>query len=36
MKKVKLPTTAEREQAGKSLREECPRLLHGKVILGQG
>jgi hypothetical protein len=34
--KVKIRTAAEREQAGKSLREKCPRLSHGKVILGQG
>jgi len=36
MAKVKIPTVAERQQAGKSLREKCPRLSHGKVILGQG
>jgi uncharacterized protein (DUF2252 family) len=36
MAKVKLRTVAERQQAGKSLREKCPRLSHGKVILGQG
>jgi uncharacterized protein (DUF2252 family) len=33
---VKLRTIAEREQAGKSLRQKCSRLSHGKVILGQG
>ena len=36
MAKSKIRTTAERQQAGKSLREKCPRLSHGKVILGQG
>jgi uncharacterized protein (DUF2252 family) len=36
MAKVKIRTVAERQQAGKSLREKCPRLSHGKVILGQG
>jgi uncharacterized protein (DUF2252 family) len=36
MAKVKIRTTAERQQAGKSLREKCPRWSHGKVILGQG
>jgi uncharacterized protein (DUF2252 family) len=36
MTKVKLRTIAEREQAGKSLRQKCSRLSHGKVILGQG
>ena len=36
MVKVKIRTVAERQQAGKSLREKCPRLSHGKVILGQG
>jgi uncharacterized protein (DUF2252 family) len=33
---VKLRTVAERQQAGKSLREKCPRTSHAKVILGQG
>jgi uncharacterized protein (DUF2252 family) len=33
---VKLRTVAERQQAGKSLREKCPRKSHAKVILGQG
>ncbi|MFZ1118875.1 MAG: DUF2252 domain-containing protein [Candidatus Binataceae bacterium] len=36
MAKVKIRTVGERQQAGKSLREKCPRLSHGKVILGQG
>ena len=36
MGRVKIRTTAERQQAGKALREKCPRLSHGKVILGQG
>jgi len=35
MAKVKIRTVAERQQAGKSLREKCPRLSHGKVVLGQ-
>jgi uncharacterized protein (DUF2252 family) len=36
MAKVKVRMVAERQQAGKSLRAKCPRLAHGKVILGQG
>jgi uncharacterized protein (DUF2252 family) len=36
MRQMKLRTTAEREQAGKFLRQKFPRLSHGKVILGQG
>ena len=36
MGRVKIRTTAERQQAGKALREKCPRLSHSKVILGQG
>ena len=36
MAKVKIRTVAERRQAGKSLRKECPRSSHRKVILGQG
>ena len=35
MAEVKLRTVAERQQAGKSLRKKCPRLSHGKVILGE-
>jgi uncharacterized protein (DUF2252 family) len=34
--KVKLLTKEQRYQAGKSLRQKCPRLSHGKVVLGQG
>ena len=36
MAKVNIRTTADRRQAGKSLRKKCPRASHGKVILGQG
>ena len=36
MAKVKILTKEQRQQAGKSLREKCPRSSHGKVILGQG
>jgi uncharacterized protein (DUF2252 family) len=36
MAKVRIRTIAERRQAGKSLRDKCPRSSHGKVILGQG
>ena len=36
MKEQKLRTTAERQEAGKALRQKCPRLSHGKIILGQG
>ena len=36
MAKVKIRTVTDRQQAGKSLRERCPRLSHGKVILGRG
>jgi uncharacterized protein (DUF2252 family) len=36
MPNVKIRAVAERQQAGKSLREECPRTSHAKVILGQG
>jgi hypothetical protein len=34
--KVTLLTKEQRYQAAKSLRQNCPRLSHGKVILGQG
>jgi hypothetical protein len=34
--RVKIRSIAERHQAGKSLREKCPRSSQGKVILGQG
>ncbi len=36
MARVTLLTKEQRHQAGKSLRQKCPRLSHGKVILGQG
>jgi len=36
MAKIKLLTTEERYEFGKSLRSKCPRPTHGKVILGQG
>jgi uncharacterized protein (DUF2252 family) len=36
MAKLKIRTVAERHEAGKALREKCPRSSHGKVILGQG
>ena len=36
MAKVTILTKEQRHQAGKSLRKKCPRLSHGKVILGQG
>ena len=36
MAKVTLLTKEQRYQAGKSLRQKCPRLSHGKAILGQG
>ena len=36
MKQVKIRTTAERHEVGKSLRQKCSRVSHGKVILGQG
>jgi uncharacterized protein (DUF2252 family) len=34
--KVQLLTKEQRYEAGKALRNKCPRLSHGKVILGQG
>ena len=34
--KVKIHTSAERQQAGKALRDKCPRASHGEVVLGQG
>jgi hypothetical protein len=34
--KVKIRTREERQEAGKSLRERCPRQSHGEVVLGQG
>jgi uncharacterized protein (DUF2252 family) len=36
MAKIKLLTAEQRHDAGKALREKCPRSSHGKVILGQG
>jgi len=33
---MKIRTHAERQEAGKALREKCPRPSHGKVVLGQG
>lgn len=36
MTKVNIPTGGGYQQAGKSLRDKCPRVSHGKVILGQG
>jgi len=35
MGKVEIVTTEQQYQAGKSRRDKCPRLSHGKVILGQ-
>jgi uncharacterized protein (DUF2252 family) len=34
--KVEIRTKEQRHDAGKSLREKCPRTSHGKVVLGQG
>src|SRR5207244_844547 len=34
--KGKILTTEQRQEAGKSLREKCPRGSHGEIILGQG
>jgi uncharacterized protein (DUF2252 family) len=36
MAKIKLITPEQRHDAGKALREKCPRSSHGKVVLGQG
>jgi uncharacterized protein (DUF2252 family) len=36
MAKIEILTKEQRHEAGKSLRENCPRASHGKVILGQG
>jgi len=33
--KLKLPTFEQRYDAGKALREKCPRSSHGKVVLGR-
>ncbi len=35
-KKVVIRTKEQRHEAGKALREKCPRTSHGKVVLGQG
>ena len=34
--KMKIRARAERQEAGKSLREKCPRVSHGKIVFGQG
>ena len=36
MRKPVIPTNDQRLQAGKALREKCPRASHGKVVFGQG
>ena len=36
MAQPKLLTAKQRHDAGKALREKCPRASHGKVVLGQG
>jgi hypothetical protein len=36
MVKIKILSKEQRHQAGKSLRQRCPRWSHGKVVLGQG
>jgi uncharacterized protein (DUF2252 family) len=36
MAKITLRTPEQRLQAGRALREKCPRASHGKVVLGQG
>ena len=36
MTQVKLRTREQREQAGKALRDKCPRLSHAKVVARQG
>jgi uncharacterized protein (DUF2252 family) len=36
MAKIRILTREQRREAGKLLREKCPRSSHGKVILGQG
>ena len=36
MDRVRLRTAGEREQAGKALRERCPRSAHGGKIMGEG
>jgi hypothetical protein len=36
MAKIKILSKEQRRQVDKSLRQKCPRLSHGKVVLGQG
>jgi uncharacterized protein (DUF2252 family) len=36
MAKVTIRTKEQRHDAGKALRDKCPRLAHGKVVLGHG
>jgi len=36
MRKPVIPTNDQRLQAGKALREKCPRASHSKVVFGQG
>jgi len=36
MAKIKIPSKEERHDAGKLLREKCPRASHGEIVLGQG
>jgi len=36
MAKIKILSKEQRHEAGKSLREKCPRTSHGEVVLGQG
>jgi uncharacterized protein (DUF2252 family) len=36
MTKVSLRTTEQRLEAGKKLRDKCPRPTHGQLVLGQG
>ena len=36
MAKIKILTKEQRHEAGKALREKCPRKSHGDVVLGQG
>jgi len=36
MAKVTLRTRDQRQEAGKALRDKCPRLARGKVVLGHG
>ncbi len=36
MARILIRTREQRHEAGKALREKCPRLSHGKVVLGRG